>query len=255
MNISLRKGYGQKGAPLNVYTNPPEPGNSYWRWPTWNIQNLSFLSHTQLGEASYLKTKLYYNTFDNVLSAFDNITYTTQSNSGRFNSFYEDSARGGSVEAGTRLIPLNTLKAAFHYREDFHTEWNHNSPTNPVTSFIEPKQDQTQTTWSVAVEDTFHVAPNFDLVGGISYDRYWIGKAEEWDSGAGSIYEYPKGRADAFNWQAAAIWRYSDTAQLYASVSDRSRFPVLWELYSTRFGNAAPNPDLGPERATNYELG
>jgi iron complex outermembrane receptor protein len=33
------------------------------------------------------------------------------------------------------------------------------------------------------------------------------------------------------------------------------RFPVIFELYSTRFGTATPNPDLGPERATNIELG
>ena len=38
-------------------------------------------------------------------------------------------------------------------------------------------------------------------------------------------------------------------------VSDRARFPTIFELYSQRFGNAIPNPNLGPERATNYELG
>ena len=42
---------------------------------------------------------------------------------------------------------------------------------------------------------------------------------------------------------------------MHASVSDRARFPVIFELYSTRFGTATPNPDLGPERATNLELG
>jgi iron complex outermembrane receptor protein len=30
---------------------------------------------------------------------------------------------------------------------------------------------------------------------------------------------------------------------------------VFLELYSTRLGTATPNPDLGPERATNIELG
>jgi iron complex outermembrane receptor protein len=38
-------------------------------------------------------------------------------------------------------------------------------------------------------------------------------------------------------------------------VSNRSRFPVLFELYSTRFGTATPNPNLGPERARNFEVG
>jgi iron complex outermembrane receptor protein len=253
-SINYIKQVGEKGAPLNVYNNPPSSQNSYWRWPAWDIQNLSFASNTQIGDASYLKTKLYYNTFYNVLSAFDDITYTTQSNNGRFDSYYDDNARGGSVEAGTELIPMNTLKAAFHYRQDFHTEWNDNRPTSPTFHFTEPKQNQSQATWSAALEDTFHVTSNFDLVGGISYDKYRIDKAEEYNN-AGFIYEYPKGGADAFNWQTAAIWRYSEAGQLHFSVSDRTRFPTIFELYSQRFGTAIPNPNLGPERATNYELG
>lgn len=253
-SVNFIKQQGEKGAPLNVYNNPQVPPNSFWRWPWWNVQNLAFLSNTQLGDASYVKTKLFYNTFDNALDAFDNIGYTSQSANGRFRSFYEDQAYGGSTEFGTDLIPMNTLKAAFHYRADFHTEWNHNRPTSPLSS-IEPKQNQSQTTWSIAAENTFHVTSNFDLVGGISYDRYAIDKAEEFNSTTSRIFEYPKGSAEAFNWQAAAIWRYSATGRIHASVSDRSRFPTIFELYSTRFGTAVANPNLGPERAANYEIG
>ncbi|MGD9536215.1 MAG: TonB-dependent receptor plug domain-containing protein [Alphaproteobacteria bacterium] len=246
---------GEKGAPLNVYNNPLVPPNSFWRWPWWNIETLSFLSSTQLGEASYVKTKLYYNTFDNALDAFDNITYITQSNNGRFRSIYDDHAYGGSLELGTELIPMNTLKTAFHYREDVHTEWQYLRPSHPTLSSVEPKQDQEQTTWSIALEDTFHVNPNVDLIGGISYEEYQVDKAEDFSSATQSIFEQPKGGADSFNWQAAAIWRYSEAGEAHASGSDRSRFPTIFELYSTRFGTAVPNPNLGPERATNFEIG
>ena len=95
------KQLGEKGAPLNVYNNPPVPPNSYWRWPYWDVQNTSFLSKTQLGQAAYLKTKVYYNTFENGLDAFDDATYTTQSANGRFFSPYDDHAYGGSAEFGT----------------------------------------------------------------------------------------------------------------------------------------------------------
>lgn len=254
-SLNFIKQSGEKGAPLNVYNDPPVPANSYWRWPWWDIQNLSFLSHTQLGEASYVKTKLFYNTFNNALDAFDNINYTTQSANGRFRSIYEDHAYGGSTEFGTSLIPRNTLKAALHYRRDVHNEWNINRPTSPAFSSTEPKQEQVQTTWSMAAENTFHLTRDIDLVGGLSFDKYSIDKAEEFSSATGAIYEYPKGGATAFNWQSAAIWRYSDTGRLNFSVSDRARFPTIFELYSTRFGTATPNPNLGAERATNYELG
>jgi iron complex outermembrane receptor protein len=99
-----------------------------------------------------------------------------------------------------------------------------------------------------------HASPRFDLVGGVSYDKYDITKAEEFNATRG-VFEYPKGGADSFNWQSALVWKYNQSGQFHASVSDRSRFPVIFELYSTRFGTATPNPDLGPERATNLELG
>ena len=80
-------------------------------------------------------------------------------------------------------------------------------------------------------------------MGGVSYDKYQIDKAEEYDDIRG-LYKYPKGGADALNWQTAAIWRYSEAKQIYFSVSDRARFPTIFELYSQRFGNAIPNPNL-----------
>jgi iron complex outermembrane receptor protein len=252
--INYIKQLGEKGAPLNVNNNPPVPPNSYWRWPYWDVQNTSFLSKTQIGQASYLRTKAYYNTFENGLDAFDDATYTTQSANGRFFSPYDDHAYGGSAEFGTAQRQANTLKAAVHYRTDVHTERNFNRPTHPTLSSVDPKQQRSQNTWSVALEDTFHVSPTVDVVGGVSYDRYEITKAESFTAARG-LFEFPKGGADSFNWQSAVIWRYTSAAELHASISDRARFPVIFELYSTRFGTATPNPDLGPERATNMEFG
>jgi len=248
------KQLGEKGAPLNVYNNPPVPPNSYWRWPYWDIQNTSFLSKTQIGQASYLRTKVYYNTFQNGLDAFDDATYTTQSANGRFHSPYDDHAYGVSAELGTTQRQANTVKAAVHYRRDLHTEQNFNRPTHPTLSSVDPKQERSQYTWSVALEDTFHASPTVDVIGGVSYDRYAITKAESFTAARG-LFEFPRGGSDAFNWQAAVIWRYTATAGFHVGVSDRARFPVMFELYSTRFGTATPNPDLGPERATNVEIG
>jgi iron complex outermembrane receptor protein len=252
--VNYTKQSGEKGAPLNVHNNPPVPPNSYWRWPYWDVLNTSFLSRTQLNPTSYLKTKVYYNTFENGLDAFDDATYTTQSANGRFRSPYDDHAYGTSVEVGTAPSAAHTLKSAAHYRYDVHTEQNFNRPTHPTLSTVDPKQERTQYTWSVALEDTFHATSAIDLVGGVSYDRYAITKAESFAAARG-LFEFPRGGSDSFNWQGAVIWRYDRGAQLHASVSDRARFPVMFELYSTRFGTATPNPDLGPERATNLEVG
>jgi iron complex outermembrane recepter protein len=252
--INFTRQSGEKGAPLNIYNNPPVPPNSYWRWPYWDVQNTSALTTTQLGTSSYLKAKAYYNTFSNGLDAFDDSTYTTQSANGRFHSPYDDHAYGTSLEFGTTPIAANTAKAAFHYRGDVHTEQQTSRPTHPTLRTEEPVQEQSQYTWSVALEDTFRLTPALDVVAGISYDKYAIAKAEEFTPAAG-LFENPRGGAQAVNWQTALRWRHEPSGEWHASVSDRARFPVIFELYSTRFGTATPNPDLGPERATNLEVG
>lgn len=252
--VNYIKQTGEKGAPLNIFNNPPVPPNSYWRWPYWDVQNTAFLSRTQLGAASSLKTRVYYNTFANGLDAFDDATYTTQSANGRFRSPYDDHAYGADVEIDTLASKSNAVKAAVHYRTDVHKEQQINRPTHPTLSSAEPIQEQSQNTWSLAVEDTIHATATVDIVGGVSYDKYDITQAQEFNATRG-LFEYPKGGSDSFNWQAVAIWRHAKSGQVHASISDRSRFPVIFELYSTRFGTATPNPDLGPERGTNVEVG
>ena len=246
---------GEKGAPLHVYNNPPNPGNSFWRWPTWDIGNLYWLSSTQLGadDGVTLKTKLFYNTYENSLYAYDNATYTTQSLAGRFQSFYDDEGYGGSVEIGTSFGRSNTFGAAVHFRRDEHTEYNDNRPTSPLRN-IEPIQETNEDTWSVAVENTFTATDKLTVVAGLSHDANDLRKAQEFNATAG-LFEYPTGGSSANNVQGAAYWAYATDRQLRGVISSRTRFPTIFERFSTRFGTAIPNPDLESEHAVNYEIG
>ncbi len=260
--ISHTRQEGSKFAPYHVrqpvrgITPTPLPGGlSYqqdWTWPEWDLTSTAFNSHTAAGEDSYVKTRVYYNTFDNLLSTFDDSTFGTQATGRAFDSYYNDYAYGFSIEGGTELIPMNTLKAAVHYRRDAHRRRQHNSP-DVVPANLTPTHRRTEDTWSVAVENTFHATETLDFVAGLSYDWYETRRAEFFSGGA--IGEYPLFDNDALNWQAAAIWRPAGDTELHASVSSRTRFPNLFERYSTRFGSAVPNPGLKPERAIHYEIG
>lgn len=248
--VSYTHQEGSRNAPYHVLN----PDTRHWKWPNWDVSSLSFYSHTQVGEASYVKTKAYYNTFYNLLSSYDDSTFTSQTAGYAFDSYYRDRAYGMSVEGGTELIARNSLKAAVHYRRDIHRPQQHARPDHPTLAFLEPKLERSEDTWSVAAENTFHATDTLDLVGGVSYDWNKLLKAQRYVSGTG-ITDYPLGSSSAVNWQAAAIWRPTDTLEVNASVSSRTRFPSLFERYSTRFGTAEPNPDLSPERATHFQLG
>jgi iron complex outermembrane recepter protein len=253
-SINYTKQESEKDAPLHVNRQAVQGyfnGDNvrYWTWPNWDTSTLSWLSKTKLGEASYVKTSAYYNTFENTVSFFNQPTYVNQ----LADSPYSDHSVGGFVEMGTDLIPMNTLKGVIHYRQDTHKEWDLDNTVPPFPRRT-PTETSREETWSFAAENTFHLARNLDIVGGISYDSNQVLRAESFTGGR-IVPQAVKPEVDAWNWQTAAIYHYSRSGTVHADVSSRARFPTLFERYSTRFDNKAADPTIPPERATNYEVG
>ena len=252
-SINYTKQQSEKGAPLHTdrlavqgYFNLNGTQTArFWDWPQWDVSTLSWLSKTQIGDASYIKTNAYYNTFENVTRFYPNAQYLHQ----QVDSPYDDNNFGGFVELGTRLIPQNTLKGVIHFRRDEHTEGNINF--NPVTGAfisVDPEQTSQEQTWSFAVENTFHATRQIDIVAGVSYDVNEVLRQDK-------VPNDPRPDLEAWNGQIAAIYNYSETGRAHASVSSRARFPTLFERYSTRFGSKSADPNVQEERSTNYEIG
>ncbi len=262
---------GEKGAPFHV--TDPIGSQKYWSWPYWDVTNIYAHSTTRIGQASYVNTKLYYNMFDNALYSYDTAAMNTQTTNKAFQSFYHDKAYGGSIDGGTDLTNWDTLKGAFHYRRDIHVEYQNLYTGSACGTSIpsislggppcqEPHQTSMEDVYSAAVENTFHATSKIDFVTAGSYDWRVLYKAQDWTTTNNlGLFDYTKiglkgGKdSDAFNWQTALVYRYSSNAKIYASISDRTRFPTLFERFSSKFGGAISNPDLLPEEATNYELG
>jgi iron complex outermembrane receptor protein len=268
--ISYIRQSGEKNAPYHVTDTA---NTRFWSWPYWDIESVYFLSRTKLSDALTLKSRVYHNTFDNLLESFDNAAQTVQSLPRAFKSYYDDTAYGANVELDWALAPTNTLNAAFHYRKDEHNERQYGFTRTPATGnpfanrpYIEPWQKTEEDTYSFALEDTQKLGPDVDLIVGASYD--WTDLKEAADVNvsvtgttiANSVINflpvvYPTKDMNALNGQAALAWRVTEDARLHASVSSRTRFPTLFERFSSRFGTAVPNPDIEPERSTNYEIG
>lgn len=254
-SLSYTRQEGSKNAPLHV-TDTITQRN--WSWPYWNIESFYFLSTTALGDRAALKTRAYYNSFDNLLRSFDNRTQTTQTLGRAFNSYYADKAWGGSIELGVDLTETDRFTVAAHYRRDKHVEWQQVFPSG----FTEPKQTNLEDTYSVAAENRLALSPALSLITGISFDWRDLKKAEEYGTPPGAatnspsaIFSYPIRNSSAFNGQGQLVWTPDADTSLHASVSSRARFPTIFERFSSRFGGATSNPDLKAERAANYEIG
>ena len=127
-------------------------------------------------------------------------------------------------------------------------------------AFTEPHQLTVEDTYSIAAENTWRATDTLSVVAGLSYDWRHLFKAQDFIDPAtatatGTFVNYPLNNGSALNGQAALIYTPAADQTYYFNVSDRTRFPTIFERFSTRFNSAASNPGLKAERAANFELG
>lgn len=225
----------------------------YRDYPYYDKQSIYTLTHTALGDTGYVKSRMFYDTYKNRMDMYQDEDYFYPDVADGYPSFYDDYTLGASVEAGADLIPMNTTKIAFHYRRDNHKSRAYDSDLG----FNSPWTESVDDTFSVALEDTFHVTSKLDVIVGASYDWLNVKKAEEFDAAEMSISNTHRQDDHTLNPMAAIRYRYSDTGTVYAGVAQKSRFATQKARYSTRTGNGTgiPNPYLKAEKAVNYEIG
>ena len=266
--ISYTRQSGSKNAPYHVTDTA---STRFWTWPYWDIESTYLLTRTQLAPNLQLRGRVYYNAFQNLLKSHDNAAQNTQTLPRAFNSYYDDAAYGANATLEWKPWAGNTLTGAFHYRNDEHSERQLGFIRTPATGnpfvnapYAEPWQTSEEETYSLALEDVWSLSEAIDLVIGASYDWTNLNSATDVNVGASgtaaapapvfSPVNYPLKDFEAINGQAALLWDATQDIRLHASVSSRARFPNLFERFSSRFGTAIPNPDIEPERATNYEV-
>ena len=224
---------GEKGNP--VYTGQSTQKNAvrYWRWPYWDKDSLYFLSTTRLNGSNVLKTRLYHDTYKNGLDMYKDASYTAHDPT----SSYKDVSKGASVEWVNYAFSGHELHAAFHYKEDEHTD---------AASGKDPQKHYRDVTTSLVLEDHIALAERWRLTLGLSHDQ----------RDAKQVYQWPTGSTSATN--GLARLSYALTAQgdeVYLIASHKSRFATIKDRYSARMGTALANPDLKPEVANHLELG
>ncbi len=261
-SLSYTRQEGAKLAPLHI--TDPIAGQRYWTWPAWNLDSLYFLSTTALGDVATLKTRLYRNTFYNLLRSFSTAAENSQVTPKAFNSPYHDEAIGGSAELAVTVSAADRLTLAAQYRRDEHNEAQQSfSAATLPNGTTEPNQRDLEETYSLAAENRLTLAPGLTLTAGVGFDWRNLIEAQEYGAPLGTnpnttpstLYSYPIKNSEAWSAQGRIAWQADDATGLHASVSSRARFPTIFERFSQRFGTSIPNPDLRPERATNYEIG
>jgi iron complex outermembrane receptor protein len=246
-SISYITQQAEKGTPS--YTgqdtlNPRYDRPRYWRWPKWNKESLYFISKSALGPKAYLKTRLFYDAFENELKSYDDANFNSQEKPYAFTSIYDDYTLGGSLEVGLDYWENHFVKFAAHYKKDVHRE------SGPGL----PELTQSDYTVSLGFEDAVNPSPRMKLIFGINWNARGSIRVDQLVEE--EILSLPSNRSEAINGQVMVEYQLRNPKnRIFTMAARKTRFATLKDRYSFRLGIAIPNPDLNPENAWNFEYG
>jgi iron complex outermembrane receptor protein len=239
----------------NKSFSPPEVrGRDYmiWEWPLWERQSIALNGSYSLGDVR-VDGQFYFDKYDNRLDEYYSWdTYVLEVHNGH--SDYDEYSTGGRITGRWDISELHTLQGAITYKKEDHIGlWREAS-----------QMHVNEDTWSLGVE--YAVAPlgGLTVKAGAGFDAlapmaYW-GKENELMKRLGAAFY-----ADHFiirtkpmfllTWQAGLFYRFTPEQELRLTYARKNHFPTMAQRYSTRFGRSLPNPSLGPEIASHFELG
>jgi iron complex outermembrane receptor protein len=247
----------EKGIP------PVIEGNQFRRYPEYDKRSLYYRSKSRLNEEIIMDITAFYDNYYNIMSQYDDNTYTVQNRGNAFNSVYDDYALGVSANWAVTYIKDNLLKLSMYEKYDSHKEHNKAIPANPATGQNEksgePVQKYTDNTVSIGLEDVYTINDYLKGIAGINYSYRKNKRAQEYGTHyltgeKDVLYDFPTGADKALNYQLALIVKPADNHEISFSASRKSRFASQKDRYSSRFGSALPNPDLKSEFSWIFDL-
>lgn len=256
------------------YGAPPYTGEDenpkFWQWPYWDSDNYYINIGKGIGRRSDLRSRLFYDNYDNKLDEFSDVTYSELD----VFTLNRDYSFGASAELSTRLS-RQTLNASVFYKNDLHQQSETDFTRNPSEK---PPLSHRDELFSLGLQDSILVAPRLNVILGFSLDYMNGIKAQnfiESKSGKGSntVYSYsivpfecagdnldyssfPGCISEwAFNPVASLSYSVVQGGTLFVSFAQKSHLPYMKDRYDYKNDKAIPNPELEPEHSRNWNIG
>ncbi|RXJ69715.1 TonB-dependent receptor [Halarcobacter ebronensis] len=232
--IMYSKTDAKKEQPKTTIDNNALARAREWDWPQWDKEGIYAFTDNKFGD-NYLKTRWFYDKFDNYL-----VQYQNNSNWSNFQwgSRYDDYSYGGSIEFGMP-ISNHEIVSSISYKYDSHKAYDESDVKD---------EDYADKTLSLALEDSYFITNDLTLVTGLSYDR--LDDDKIWDSTG----TYSIKSMDSFNPQIGLFYDINERQKISFTIARKTHLPTMKERYSEKMGTGLANPDLKEEEATHYEL-
>lgn len=235
---------GRKGTPPYAGTST-EVRPRYWRWPYYDKEDVYLLGALPVSDGFWLRSRIYYDSFENRIQSYDNANYDTQNRPYAFDSNYDDYSYGGSIEA--EFSPggaAGVTRAVLHFKDDVHRE---------VDDAGQPPEEMEDRSWSLAVEHTRALGGSVTGSLGLGWNALDARRAD--NNVNGVITPFPLEDDAAINATAGLRWGFTPGWNFGLNLAHKTRFPTLKDRYSYRLGTALPNPGLQAEQADHVDIG
>jgi len=195
----------------------------YWKFKSWDRLQLNLGGTFSLLKNGHFKFRSYYVRHDNILDAYTDASM----NELMWESTYNNDSYGAFLLGTVPYMARNELKFSLNYRDDnIRTQDNRGG---------EWEEFQHQTL-SAGFENHFGLNPRLKLAAGVSLDY---------------LRKYSGDNKTSLNPILGLKFNPYDYLDIHLTFSQKSRFPSMRSLYSSRGGN----PDLKDERGSSYEFG
>ena len=240
----------EKGCPVQKYR--------YWEHTEWKQWHLNLVGEHDLTDKLTLKARTFYVKHDNTIEdvSWDATHKTPDSTTNKKKnkrwfkeSAYDDYTIGGTLQAYYDLGDVSHFKLGASYIKDNHRQQDVFDATTYNVVFkgasvgTQPKEEYETDIYSFGIEDEIHFLKRWTAKFGTSFDIHDPVKA--YKNGGRST-------THAWNPQAGLAFDLDDSLNIYTSVSKKTRFPEMQELYSDLSGG---NSSLKPQKTIAYEIG
>jgi iron complex outermembrane receptor protein len=239
--LNMTKGMPPSTDRVSVFLSRPQ-FSQLARMPGYEDRGVDLDLRQRLSERLVLKGKLFYHDHQDNYDSYSALDFEEK----LARSTFKDYLAGTTVLLESPFAAWSTVRMSLNYKTDSHRERD-----DTYLPFAETQSY----TGSVGLEDELKLSESIKAVVGASYDWFEVSSAERnvLDDDGNLLEQDPLAKpSDSFvNPTVGITYSTSPQSHLYASVARKSRFPLLQHLYSSKGGN----PDLEPERTTNFIVG
>lgn len=232
---------------------------NWWEWPHYDKITLYVLGNSKFNDMISLNSKLYYDSFYNILKVLGqwngtSINKTTFSQSSvspstPYTSTYDDYSLGFIETLDFAFGDSIDFKVGINVKQDNHKGKIESWTSNGNSTFKKEIDNQKDISTSIFAQYAQTITNWFRFSLNGSYDRndmLKVIKANTSDK---------KYSLQGWTLQGILYFDINDYWSIYVNAGKKSKIPTLKERYSSTWGKRVSNPNLAPESAINYEIG